>query len=484
MSNFGEVDLLPISCNHGKIPDSLDGIYMGLHEMAMLAKNGAGTAKNFSAIRALGKTISTGGKSEGIMPWIETYADSIGKITQGSVRRGFLTAYLSVSHDEILDFLDIGGKGHKIQNITTAVTIPKGWMKDLRDGKAENRTIWAKILKVRSQIGFPYILFEENCNINSPQVYKDKNLWIDNANICIEAIEYCDEFKEFACCLSSVNAVHYDEWKDHPHFLMDMNIMLDCVITEYIIKGRNISGLKKAIKFASEHRSIGIGILGFHDYLQENDIAFGSLGSYQANHKIFSQLREVGDQASKYMAQIWGEPEFMKGTGLRNSSRMAQAPTKSSSFIMKARSSGVEPIKSNFHEKTLAKIQVEYKNPQLIKLLTQLNKNTSAVWKDILVNNGSVQHLDFLTDHQREVFKTFSEISQIDVIKLAGQRQKFIDMGQSINIMIHPDTPVKDVNMLHLTAFDEGLKSLYYQYSINAAQAFNQDLMTCSTCEG
>ena len=184
------------------------------------------------------------------------------------------------------------------------------------------------------------------------------------------------------------------------------------------------------------------------------------------------------------MAQIWGEPEFMKGTGLRNSSRMAQAPTKSSSFIMKARSSGVEPIKSNFHEKTLAKIQVEYKNPQLIKLLTQLNKNTSAVWKDILVNNGSVQHLDFLTDHQREVFKTFSEISQIDVIKLAGQRQKFIDMGQSINIMIHPDTPVKDVNMLHLTAFDEGLKSLYYQYSINAAQAFNQDLMTCSTCEG
>ena len=483
LSNFGEPDNLPISCNHGKISDSLDSILSGLHEVGMLAKYGAGTAKNFSAIRPLGEKIGTGGVSEGIIPWIDLYANMIGKVNQSSTRRGFLTAYLTAAHSEIDSFLDIATEGHAIQDITTAVTIPAGWMQDMEGGNSEKRKIWAKILKRRSEIGFPYILFEENCNKNHPQVYADKGLWIDNANICIEAIEYCDSEKEFACCLSSVNAYYFDEWKEDPNFIFDMNIMLDCVITEYIEKGSKLKGLEKAVKFAQEHRSIGVGILGFHSYLQKNMLAFGSLESYAKNHQMFSYIRQESDRASKWMAENWGEPEMMKGYGLRNSSRMAQAPTKSTSFIVGNFSSGVEPIKSNYHEKTLAKIQVEYKNRELENLLESKSQNTKEVWRSILQNNGSVQHLGCLSSHEKDVFKTFAEVSQMDVIKLAAARQVYIDMGQSINIMIHPNTPPKEVNNLVMTAYKEGVKSLYYHYSINAAQEYNQSLMECSACE-
>lgn len=493
LANFGEERGLPISCNHGKISDTLDSILGGMHEVGMLAKYGAGTAKNFSNIRPIGAPIATGGKSEGVMEWIELYAHTMSKVTQGSVRRGFLTAYLTVDHPEIMEFLEIGTKKFRdkeaefFQTITTAVTIPKGWMDKLKSGNAKCRKIWAKIHKTRNEAGFPYILFEENCNINSPQVYKDKDIWLDNANICIEAIEYCDDFKEFACCLSSANAFRYDEWKDDPNFIMDMNIMLDCVITEYIRKGKELRGLEKAVKFAEEHRAIGLGILGFHSYLQKNGIVFGELESYKINNEIFKLLRETGDRASKWMAEVWGEPEFMKDTGYRNSSRMAQAPTKSTAFIMSGLDSiteGIDVRKSNYNEKDIAKIQVENKNKQLEEILIEKKKNTKTTWRSILKNNGSVQHLDFLSDHEKAVFRTSSEISQVDVIQLAAQRQKYIDMGQSLNLMIHPKTPPKDINKLYLLAYDQGIKSLYYQNSINAAQEFNKELMTCSMCEG
>jgi len=490
LSNFGKTTGLPISCNHGIIDDTLDSILGGMHEVGMLAKFGAGTAKNFSSIRTIGSPISTGGKSEGVMEWIELYAHVMSKVTQGSVRRGFLAAYLSVDHPQILEFLTIGTKSQSkeeskhFQEITTAVTIPKGWMQKLKTGDPEARKIWGKILKTRNEIGYPYILFEENCNKNSPQVYIDKDMWLHNANMCIEAIEWCDTDKEFACCLSSVNVFLYDEWKTDPHFIKDCQVMLDCVITEYIRKGSELPGLKKAVRFAKEHRAVGLGVLGFHDYLQKHMISFGSLESYRINNEIFKYIREESDVASEWMAKAWGEPEMMTGYGLRNSSRMALAPTKSSSFIMGMRSLSTEPLKSNYHEKDLAKIQTEYKNSQLIDLLESKGQNTKEVWRTILINNGSVQHLDCLSNHEKDVYKTFAEVSQIDVIKLAAQRQKYIDMGQSLNVMMHPDTPGKEINKLYLTAYDEGIKSLYYQYSINAAQEFNRDLMTCSSCEG
>jgi len=305
---------------------------------------------------------------------------------------------------------------------------------------------------------------------------------------CIEAMEYCDYEKTFACCLSAVNLYYFDDFKDHPYFIKDMNILLDCVIEEYIEKGSKLSGLEKAVKFAKEHRAIGLGTTAFHSYLQKNSIAFDSLQSYQANFKIFSLLRKESDEASKWMAANWGEPKILKGYGERNTSRMAQAPKKSTTFIdggiHLALSEGIEPHKFNYGEKKVAKIQVEFKNRELEQTLIKYDKNTEEIWDSMLDNNGSIQHLNFLSDHEKEVFKTFSEISQAAVIKLAGQRQQFIDMGQSINIMIHPDTSAKDIIKLHLMAFDEGLKSLYYQNSINASQMLATSLLECSACEG
>ena len=493
LKNFGKKENLPISCNHSILEDSLDDIYKGLHEAGMLAKYGAGTAVNFSDIRPLGSEISTGGVSNSILDWIELYADMMSKTAQNRARRGFLTAYLSADHPEIMEFLDIGThripseKQRFFQTITTAVTLPKGWRDDLKTNP-EKRKIFTKILNTRKEAGFPYILDVDNSNKGICQAYIDKGMEIRSGNICIEAIEYVDYEKTFACCLSAVNLYYYDEFKNDPEFIFDMNILLDCVIEEYIEKGSKMSGLEKAVKFAKEHRAIGLGTTAFVTYLQKNNISFGSLESYQKNYEIFSLLRKESDRASKWMASQWGEPEILKGYGERNTSRMAQAPKKSTTFIdggtHLALSEGVEPHKSNYSEKKLAKIQVTFKNKELEKVLDFKGKNTKKVWDSIADYNGSVQHLEFLTEHEKDVFKVFSEVSQVDVIKLSAQRQQFIDMGQSINIMVHPDTPAKDVISLHLLAFDEGLKSLYYQYSINAAQQFSQDLLTCSACEG
>lgn len=494
LKSFGSKDNLPISCNHSILDDSLDDIYKGLHETGMLAKHGAGTAVNFSDIRPEGSNISTGGRSNTIMDWIELYADMMSKTAQNSQRRGFLTAYLSLDHPEIMEFLKIGtkeipkDKRRFFETITTGVTIPAGWRQALKEGDKEKRKIFTKVLNTRKEAGFPYILDEENSNKGICQAYIDKGMRIRSSNICIEAMEYTDYEKTFACCLSGVVLYYFDDWKNDPDFIFDMNIMLDCVIQEYIEKGSKISGLEKAVRFAKEHRAIGLGTTAFHSYLQKNNIAFGSMDSYFANNEIFSYLRKESDRASKWMAYNWGEPKMLKGYGERNTSRMAQAPKKTTTFVdggtTMAFSEGIEPHKFNYGEKKIAKLQVEFKNKELEKLLKSKGQDHEKIWDSIIDNNGSVQHLYFLSKHEKDVFKTFSEVSQADVIKLAAQRQKYIDMGQSINIMIHPDTPARDIITLHLMAFDEGLKSLYYQNGINAAQKFSQELMECSACEG
>lgn len=489
LSNFGTNKGLPISCNFGAVDDTLNSILHGMYEMGILAKHGAGTAKNLSAIRPYGEPYGKDktGISEGLIAWTGEYSNIIAKVSQGGMRRGFLTVYCSVDHPEIDWFLNIGANGderipgYSIKNITTGVTIPRGWIESMKSGDKEKREIYAKILKRRSEIGFPYILFEDNCDDQKPQVYIDKDMKIFTSNICTEVIEYCDNEKEFTCCLMSLNLAKFDEWPDD--LVYTANIILDAVISEYISKASHIPGFEKAVKFAREHRAIGVGVLGFHTYLQKNSIPFGSIESYQVNNRIFKHIREESDRASRFMAKRWGEPEMLKGYGYRNTTRVAIAPTKSTSFIMGNVSPSIEPIKSNYHEKTLAKIQTTYKNPELRDVLKSHGKDDRETWQSILDRNGSVQHLEFLSDHERDVFKTFSEVSQVDIIKLAAQRQKYIDQGQSINLMIHPATPPKDVSNLVLMAHDEGIKTLYYQYSINAAQRFNEDLMTCSACE-
>lgn len=492
LSNFGRDTGLPISCNFGTVDDTLDSILHGIYEIGMLAKAGAGTAKNLTRIRPYGAPYGKDklGKSVGLVNWVLEYSNIINKVTQGGMRRGFLTVYCNADHEEIDSFLNIGAEGNPkddiafaIKDITTAVIFPNGWLDEMEAGDSSKRAIYAKVLKRRSEIGFPYILFEDNCDNNKPIVYKDKDMKVGMSNICTEVIEYCDDDKEFACCLSSANLRHFDEWKD-TEFIFDLNIALDCVNTEYITKGKMTPGLARAVKFMEEHRSIGIGVLGFHDYLQQNDIVFGSIESFQKNTEIFKYIQSESLKASKWMAGNWGEPAMLKGYGLRNTTRMAVAPTKSTSEIMGGVSMSIEPIKSNYHERVLAKTQSTYKNPNLKKILKKYNIDNRETWKSILEHNGSVQHLDELTDHEKQVYRTFSEISQMDIINLAAARQTFIDQGQSINLMIHPGTPPRDVSNLVLHAWKSGIKTLYYQYAINAAQQFNKELLTCSSCEG
>ena len=494
LRSFGSEHNLPISCNHSIIEDSIDGIYSRFYETGILASRGAGTAVNISDLRPLGSPIKSGGEANSIMEWIELYADMMSKTAQNSQRRGFITFYCDTDHPEIMDFLDIGteripkDKQRFLTTVTTAVVLPEGFRQALKDGDKEKRKIFTKILNTRKEAGFPYILDEENSNKGISQAYIDKGMRIRNANICAEAIEYTDYEKTFACCLSSINAYHWDEIKQDPNFLFDMNILLDCVIEEYIEKGEKIPAIKPAIKFAKEHRAIGMGISSFHSYLQKNNIAFGTVPSITINGDIFSTMRKEGDRASKWMAKHFGEPKMLEGYGERNTSRMAQAPKKSTSFIdggvTMAYSEGIEPHKINYGEKMVAKVQVEWKNRELEALLRSKGKDTEEVWESILTHGSSVQHLDFLSEHEKDVFKLFHEISQVDVINLAAQRQKHIDMGQSINLVIHPNSAPPDIIKLHLEAFDKGIKSLYYQYNLNAAQQFSQELLTCSACEG
>lgn len=402
-----------------------------------------------------------------------------------SSRRGFLTSYLKADHKDIIDFLDIGMPNNDIQHITTGVVFPRGYIQEMLNGDKNKREVYAKVLKRRSEIGFPYILFEDNAHENIPNPLRSRTKRIiDTSNICTEVLGDVDPISEtFVCVLSSVNLLYYDQWKN-TDLIYDLRIILDLFTQEYIDKARGRKGFDRAVKYIEEHRSVGLGVLGWHSYLQSKMIPIGSLQAFSLNNEIFSLLRSECDRANMWMAEKWGEAPYCKGFGLRGDLSIAIAPTKSTSFIMGGVSSGIEPIKSNYHEKVLAKIQSEYKNPELVKLLQSLDKDTEDVWDSISKNNGSVQHLDFLTKHQKDVFKTFSEVSQLDLIKLAAQRQKYIDQSQSLNLMIHPDTPPKDVSKLVLTAWEEGIKTLYYQYSINAAQQFSKELLECSNCEG
>jgi ribonucleoside-diphosphate reductase alpha chain len=493
LRNFGAEDNLSISCNISVVPDSLEGISKTLTEIILLAKNGSGTAVDFSNIRPIGSNISTGGKSNSVMDWVELYADAISKVNQNAQRRGFLTAYLSLDHPEIEDFLKIGThsmpdeKQRFFQTITTGVVIPEGWRDDLRTNPAKKR-LFSRILDTRSEIGFPYIFDLTNANKGAPSYMQELGLKIKNSNICSEISGYTSGDKSFACCLSSVNALKYDEWKDHPHFLNDMYIMLDCVIEEYIEQTKGLVGFNRARKFAIEHRAVGLGVIGFHSLLQKNNLPIGSLGASRINVELFSKLHDAGETSSKFMASVWGEAPVIKGYGYRNTQRQAQAPTKSTAFIMggtaQAISEGIEVHKSNYSEKKLAKIQVEFKNNELRNLLKSKGKDTEEVWKSISINNGSVSKLDFLTDHEKNVFKTFEEVSQVDLVNLAASRQKYITQGQSLNVMVPASTPRKYLLKLYIEGLENGIKGFYYQYNINAAQEFNKELMTCSNCEG
>ena len=482
-SNFGLSRGLPISCFGSYIGDSIYDIMRTTAEVGMMSKIGGGTSAYFGAIRPRGSDISNNGKSDGSFNFSKLFDTIIDVISQGTSRKGQFAGYIDIDHGDIDEWLDIHTEGNPIQLMYYGVCISNAWLESMKAGDPEKRRVWAKVLQRKAETGIPYLFFKDNANAGRPDVYKDRDMTVYASNLCTEIMLPASDEESFVCCLSSMNLLYFDEWKhtDAPELLTQF---LDAVMSEFIEKSAEIPFLDRAHRFAKRHRALGLGVLGWHSYLQANRIAFDSFAAMQKNNEIFQLLQQKTLAASKALAAKFGESELLQGYGRRNTTLLSIAPTKSSSFILGSVSPSVEPFKSNYHVKDLAKIKTTYKNPFLVELLKEKGIDNEKTWESILLNDGSVQHLAALNDEEKEIFKTFAEISQLAVIQQAAQRQKYIDQGQSINVMIHPDTPTRDINQLYLTAAELGLKSIYYQHSISAAQRFNRNLLNCSSCEG
>lgn len=481
-TNFGNDRGLPVSCFNSYIPDTMDGILNKVAEVGMMSKLGGGTSGYFGDLRPRGAKISVGGESSGPVHFMELFDKVAEVVSQGSARRGSFAAYLPVEHPDVEEFLQIRSEGHNIQNMSIGITITDEWMKDMVAGDKDKRKVWAKIIQKRFQTGYPYLLFSDNVNNNAPQPYKDKRLKIKSSNLCSEITLHSDENNSFVCVLSSLNLLHWDEIKDTDAVEM-LVYFLDAVNEEFIRKTTNSKFMESAHNFAKNQRALGMGVLGWHSLLQSKMISFESMAAKSLNVDIWKTIRARADKASVELAEKFGEPELLKGYNKRNVTTLAVAPTTSSSFILGQVSPSIEPLNSNYFVKKLAKGSFTYKNPYLKKLLKDKNQDREEVWKDILVRGGSVQHLDFLTKEEKDVFKTFGEISQKEIVIQNIQRQKYIDQAVSLNLMIPPNCPAKEVSELLIFGWENGIKTFYYQRSSNPAQELARSILTCSSCE-
>lgn len=481
-SNFGTERGLPISCNGSFFDDTTESILMKTAEIGMMTKHGAGTSAYFGALRHRNAPISGGGRSNGPVHFMELVESHTSVISQAQVRRGSCAIYLDVEHPDVMEFLECREEGHPIQHLSLGVCVGNDWLQAMSDGDKEKRAVWLRILKKRFETGYPYVFFSDNVNGQAPQWYKDKGLRIHASNLCSEIALPSNVDWSFVCCLSSLNILHYDDWKNSD-LVETMTFFLDAVMEEYIRKTENMPLMAAAHTFAKENRAIGLGVLGWHSYLQSKMISFESTEAKKLNIEIHRLIDERSAKATDEMAERYGEAPVCAGYGKRNATRLAIAPTTSSSFILGQVSPSIEPLNSNYFTKDLQKGKFTYKNPYLEKLLIEKGRNDRPTWESILVSGGSVQHLKFLSQEEKDVFKTFGEIDQTVIIEQAAHRQRFIDQAQSVNLMIHPDTPIKDVNALVLKAWQMGVKTLYYQRSTNPAQEFVRSLISCAACE-
>jgi ribonucleoside-diphosphate reductase alpha chain len=482
-SNFGIDKGLPISCFGSYVDDNMGSILHTHAEVGMMSKYGGGCSGFFGAVRPRGSTIGNdNGHSSGSVHFMQLFETLVDVVSQGSVRRGHFSPYLPAEHDDVMEFLDIGTEGNPIQKLTHGVTVGDEWMQEMIDGDEEKRKIWARIIQRRGEMGYPYIMFNDTANKNTVDAYKDQDLKIVASNMCSEIMLPSKPDWSFVCCLSSINLLHYDDWKD-TDLVETMIGFLDAVMEDFIVKlealrdhkdeekRRAFTFMERAYNFAKANRALGLGVLGYHSLLQSKSVPFESEEAEKINAEVFKVIKEKADQATAELGKELGEPEVLKGYGRRNTTTLAIAPTTSSAFILGQVSQGIEPIWSNCYVKDVAKMKVTIKNPTLKKLLKEKDKDDKVTWDSIRDNDGSVQHLDCLTDDEKAVFRTFAEIDQTKIIDQAGVRQKYIDQGQSLNVMVMPETPVKEINQLYIHAWKQGVKALYYQHSANAAQA-------------
>lgn len=480
LANLGTNRGLPVSCSGSVVSDTLDDIYKTLHENAILSKHGFGTAGYFN-LRAGGSAISSGGYSNSILDWIKQYHHMQNVVSQGNVRRGSFAAYVDIDHvdyDEVINHLKITDKFH------LGISINSEFENKLKNNDPEAFKKYLKLISMRTKRGKPYIDFKDRTQNSFPKWFKDKNLKFHSSQLCNEIRLPNDEQHTYSCVLASLNAYKYDEWKD-TDAVETAIVFLDCICQILIDKGRHINGLEKIVRFTEKARALGLGLLGFHSYLQSKMLSFDGLEARFQNQIIFSNIKQKAEEATKMLAEWLGEPEWCRNYRRRNSALLAIAPNTSSALICGSVSQGIEPFVANYYIQKSAKGTMRRMNPELLKLLKQKNKYSKEVLSSIANNKGSVQHLSFLTNHEKEVFKTAYEINQRVILDLANQRQKWIDQGQSLNLFFSASESEQRIHEIHKAVFEEYtlIKGLYYVRTEAGIKADNND-DECLSCQG
>ena len=496
LSNLGTERGMPISCFGIDTDDSIEGIALANSELMRLSSQGGGVGIGVSRIRGRGKAISGNGVSEGVVPWVKIYDSTILATNQGSVRRGAASVNLHINHPDIEEFLMIrrpkGDVNRQCLNMHQCVVIDDEFMNKVEEKDPKAIKLWGEILKTRLETGEPYIMFEDNVNNANPEAYKKNNLQVSMTNICSEIALYTDELHSFICCLSSLNLARWDEWKDYK-FENEMTLpeltcwFLEGVLQEFIDRSKNIRFMENTYRSASKGRAIGIGVLGWHTFLQEKNIPFAGLQANSYTRLMFDFIEKEALKASRDQAKEYGEPEWCKGTGLRHTHHLAIAPTVSNAHISGGVSPSIEPIPANVYNLKTAKGTFIKKNPTLEKLLEEKGYNIDSVWEQIARDKGSVMGLPdyILTDEEKEIFLTFKEINPYEVVRQNGIRQKYVDQAISLNLTFDPSDSPKYISDVHKLAWKEGIKTLYYMRSesILRGDTISRD-DTCVSCEG
>jgi ribonucleoside-diphosphate reductase alpha chain len=494
LSNTGTDRGLPISCFGIDSPDSIRGIGLTNAELMKLTSVGGGVGIGMSRIRGRGASIGKGesvGQSEGVVPWAKIYDSTIIATNQGAVRRGAASVNLDINHVDIKEYLQIrrpkGDPNRQCLNLHQAVVVDDAFMHRLERRDPEAMELWVEILKSRVETGEPYLMFSDNVNKVNPLAYTKNNLNVSMTNICSEIVLHTDEEHSFICCLSSLNLAKYDEWKDTD--LVETSIyFLDGVLEEFLYKTNGRESMIRTHRSAKKGRALGLGVLGWHTFLQQKGLPFNSIGSTAWTNKIFSQIRSEAEAASRKLAEEYGEPEWCRGTGMRNTHLLAIAPTVSNSTISGGVSAGIEPVPANIYTFNSNKGTFIRKNPVLEEYLENRGHNTEEVWKQILKDRGSIANLpeDIMPIEDKEIFLTFSEINQLGLIEQAGVRQKYVDQAVSLNLSFDPTDSPKFINLVHMTAWKLGIKTLYY---LRTDSVINGDIGSrtsedCLSCDG
>ena len=510
LANMGTDRGLPISCFGIDVADSIHDIGSKNLEMMMLAKHGGGVGIGVNMLRPSGSPISnSNGTTDGVVPFCKIYDSTILATSQGNVRRGAASVNLNIEHGDFWDWIEIrepkGDVNRQSLNLHQCVVVSDKFMRRLEEGDDEARKRWSKVIQKRKATGEPYIMYRGNVNKQNPEPYKHNGLKVYMTNICSEITLHTDESHSFVCCLSSLNLAKYEEWKD-TDLVYYSTLFLDGVLEEFIQKAKNMKGFENSVRSAEKGRALGLGVLGWHTYLQQRGVPFEGLQAQLETRKIFSHIKMESDRASRDMARIYGEPLWCRGFGVRNTHLRAIAPTVSNSKLSGNVSAGIEPWAANVFTEQSAKGTFIRKNPTLERLLKKIGANTKEVWDQILADGGSVQEvaalepwfyqrgklvhqdeLDSMIDSVpvKDVFKTFKEINQLDLVIQAGLRQQYIDQAVSLNLAFPSEATPKWINQVHMEAWRQGVKTLYYMRTESvlrgdiASKAMNPDCLSC-----